>query len=306
MLIRKYKMAVSLFLISSFLLSCSVKKDELKNMEEIKESDKQSKTERQSTPEGSQVKGTLKPEEVPVEIKKRYDELMTQLNLNPFSDYFAVVEGLARMGEPVVPLLVSSYDNSTDYQKGGILKALVRIPGMDSKIALLDFFKKTCEQQPPVPVKPDVHPGEHPNDVSNKRSFVYLISETGETGLAIVKERIGKTDGEYKKWLILTAGYMGDKASYDAVAGYLQNDKSPYIREFSAYTLGKIGDKRAISLLEQALKDDFYLDLSQPSHSDIKYPPGSWVYIVREAVTHALKDLGVPYERNGSDIRIKK
>ncbi|MFQ5729857.1 MAG: HEAT repeat domain-containing protein [Waddliaceae bacterium] len=108
------------------------------------------------------------------------------------------------------------------------------------------------------------------------------------------------------KWLRIIIGFAGQGTYYNEIMKLLETDPDPYIREYAAFSLGKIGRKESIGLLEKALKDSFYVEETFETAAGDIVVLGMKHYVVREAAVHALIDLGVKIGRKREEIWIEE
>jgi len=111
-------------------------------------------------------------------------------------------------------------------------------------------------------------------------------------------------DNKVGKWFRITIGLAGQDTYFTETMKLLESDPDPYIREYAAFALGKIGLRESIGLLEKALKDTFYVEETFERHSGDVIALGMKHYFVREAAIDALLDLGVTIGRKREDIWI--
>lgn len=239
---------------------------------------------------------------MPVHLFAMENDMKWSIPDEPFMDEMTI-DIYASMGDVIIPDLVELYNSSGVYKKYNILEILKRINGKESKNAMIDMLESLCTK--PLSGEKWHH---IPKEEYLKYHILFKLEVTGETGLAVVKERLQSAEGEFRKCLIIGSGFLGDSTYYENIVEILETDADPYSRELGAYALGKIGDKRAIPKLEKALKDDFYYDASgaSPGVDDLTPPgvPGAITYPVREAAIHALSDMGVKVNRRWHDMWI--
>ena len=95
-------------------------------------------------------------------------------------------------------------------------------------------------------------------------------------------------DNEVGKWFQITIGLAGQDTYFDEIMKLLESDPDPYIREYAAFALREIGRKECIGLLERALKDTFYVEVTPKTvPGDVRAPFGK-DYLVRRAAADAL------------------
>jgi HEAT repeat protein len=77
-----------------------------------------------------------------------------------------------------------------------------------------------------------------------------------------------------------TLGKLGDKHAVSALIEALENDKDFFVRVLAAQALGKLGDKHAVPALTKALKDvDAVHMAAEEALEEIRNPrPGSWPF----------------------------
>lgn len=126
---------------------------------------------------------------------------------------------------------------------------------------------------------------------SLKIHYMLGLKDIGASVIPILQEKLPTMQGELKKKIQITLGYLGNKNVYSDMADLLSYDKDGYIRAGAARALGDIGNKEAIPLLLKALHDPFAV----PSGIDIIIPglDTSITYPVRTNAASALRGLGI-------------
>jgi HEAT repeat protein len=175
--------------------------------------------------------------------------------------------------------------------------ALSKAEGIETDIKIdliLNALKKECENPTPEPNTPSKRMCTSFTDLM-KSIYRGGILRMGKLTIPYLKERVKKEEGEFRKNLIITLGYLGDPNVYAEILKIATTDKNPWSRAWAIETLGEIGNKDAIPLLKEALKDPFSV-----SGGDVKAPPGyeEWNirYPIRGAAFSSLVKLGVKVE----------
>jgi len=175
--------------------------------------------------------------------------------------------------------------------------ALSKAEGIETDIKIeiiLNAMKKECENPTPEPNTPNKG---RCTSLTDQVRAIYraVILRMGRPTVPYLNERIKKEEGEFRKNLIITLGYLGDPNVYAEILKIATTDKNAWSRAWAIETLGEIGNKDAIPLLKEALKDSFSLECG-----DVKAPPGyeEWNirYPIRGAAFSSLVKLGVKVE----------
>jgi len=165
----------------------------------------------------------------------------------------------------------------------------------DIKIEIiLKAMKKECENPTPEPNTPNKGRCTSLTD-QMRASYRAVILRMGRPTVPYLKERLKKEKGEFRKNIIITLGYLGDPNVYAEILKIATTDKNAWSRAWAIETLGEIGNKDAIPLLKEALKDPFSIECG-----DVLAPPGyeEWNirYPIRGAAFSSLVRLGVKVE----------
>jgi len=230
------------------------------------------------------------------------EDIVSQLLKAPMAKLQDAKKHVISSGVKCIPVLSKSYNGANGHGKFEILDVLGEIKDENSVNATLTILKKQSERA----YSGGTWGGEPVEEFHNRKA-AFVLRNIGKIALPILKKEIKKSEGEFKKRLIITTGFLADKTYYDLISNILKEDTNPFIRRLAAFALGNIGDKKAVSLLEKALKDEFYYELKADKYHDIILPPPhNRVYPVREAAVHSLIDLGVKIKRERWDIWIEK
>jgi hypothetical protein len=113
-------------------------------------------------------------------------------------------------------------------------------------------------------------------------------------------------DNTIGKWFQITMGLAGQDNYFNEIMKLLESDPDPYIREYAAFALREIGRKECIGLLENALKDTFYVEETFETAAGDVIVLGRKKYYVREAASKALRRLGVKVRRKEFEFWIEE
>jgi len=202
--------------------------------------------------------------------------------------------------ESILAPLARRLEDKRWYIRTDTGSALGQAKGIETQLKvglILDALKKECENPTPEPNTPD--PERYvPLTDHVKSSYRAIFLRMGSPTMSYLKERLKKEKGEFGKNLIITLGHLGDPNVYAEILEIATTDKDAWSRAYAIGTLGRIGNKDAIPLLKEALKDRFSV-----SGGDVKAPPGyeEWNlrYPIREAAFSSLVKLGVKVESKG-------
>ncbi len=134
-----------------------------------------------------------------------------------------------------------------------------------------------------------------PNSEAFKRQYIFALEKLDGQVIPVLKEHLKTARGSFKDYLYIVSGNFKDPTAYGPVSNILKNSKDGWLRASAARSLGLLGDKDAIPLLEEALDDPFLIDEDRTG-VDVLGPSGSdmnIIYPVRSEAYHALKLLGV-------------
>jgi len=203
---------------------------------------------------------------------------------------------------PLSRLLGKEYSYAIRSQACVILSKAedISIP-MDKRIdALLSALKRECENPT---AEPNVGHWACPMTENVKglyRGAILRIAQRQQGRdpsknfvVAYLRSRLEKEgQGEFRKNLVLTLGYLGDPNVYGEIVKLATTDKNLWCRRDAIGALGEIGNKDAIPLLSEALQDPCSV-----TRDDIKGPAGyeQWgvIYPIRDAAFSSLVKLGV-------------
>ena len=220
------------------------------------------------------------------------------------AEYLEAQEQFMNLGPEFIPALDSAFDEANVHGKFKILKVFRKMANEDSAQAVIDVLKRESERPPS---------GKRwfwiPEEVFIKKQCSYSLKIIGKVSLPLLRKNIPKAEGEFKKRLIITTGFLGSNEYYESIAKFARKDKDPFIRELATIALGDMGDKRAIPVLEKVLKDKFYCELAPPDR--VPDTPAARAYNtqypIRSAALNALKELGVKVKIRGLwDIQVIK
>jgi len=126
------------------------------------------------------------------------------------------------------------------------------------------------------------------NNLTKRREAMlegYFLSlvRIGEPAKKIFKTY--QNDKDIGEWVVIALGYLKDNSVVEKLIELLKNSPSGRIRAYSAGALGEVGDRRAIPVLKEALKDP-YMEESGDKHKII-------VPLVRECAKSALSKFGI-------------
>jgi len=182
-----------------------------------------------------------------------------------------------------------------DWQiKGNIATKLSRLKNLDPEIKVKYILKILKEQyRNPIVVEQGGEGGlKGPLTGS---MYIYDLVNVGPSAIPFLKEELLKEkDKNIKEVITIILGLLKDKEVFQSLLDITLNSRDGYIRSEAVNALGEIGDKRAVSVLKKALKDNY---LTKGGEGDLKFPPEyeymKIYYPVRQSAFFALTKLGV-------------
>jgi HEAT repeat protein len=208
------------------------------------------------------------------------------------------------INEAILASLARRLEDKRWYIRRDVARALSKVQGIttETKVRLtLNVMKTECEN--PTPEEGTKGEGMCiPLTEHLKSLYRSAVLEIGSSTIPFLEDRAKKEKGEFRKNLVITLGLLGEQEIYADLLQIAAADENPWLRTWAIDGLGKVGNKRAIPLLKEALEDSFHVD----SCSDVQAPPGfeEWnvSYPIRNAAFSALTKLGVKVESKGKGI----
>jgi len=189
-----------------------------------------------------------------------------------------------------------------------VLGKIARILGKDSNIptqvkvdTILNALKREIEK----PTMTEFPEGSYaPGTEYLKMQYEFAIEDLGKSAIPEIKRQLEEAKGEFREWLLITLGALGDVEFFSQIVEILESSKDGFIRSFAARSLGILGNKQAISALKKALEDPFFTISSTCLRSED--PEFNKIYPVREEASNALKKMGISVKRQGNKFWIEE
>lgn len=135
-----------------------------------------------------------------------------------------------------------------------------------------------------------------------KRQYLFAVEKMGTESVVIIQNMLNSSEGEFRDRLIIILGFLEHNEVFSDVLYILENSEDGFLRQLAAMALGKIGDKRAIPALTNALQDTF----KRENVTDLIRPEKQFVYPVRSKACVSLKQLGINCNRRGWEFWIEE
>ncbi len=240
--------------------------------------------------------GNLKAKEAVLELVKSFKDGNRIIKKH-------ILTSLGKIKDPrAVPMLINILKDKNE--NWSIIKSacdvLTIIKEPESFESLLDTLKYECQierKKLDPPIRKTVFTDDvmfEKSIVGNIKNFIELTKDlevkNGYINKLIKYMEQEKKPTKLKYYYAIILGYFGNKNVVPVLIHYLENSENGIFRERAARLLGRLGDKRAIEPLKNALKDNFIL-------KSTGYPKKNYGYTIRRAAASSLIKLGIKVRR---------
>lgn len=182
-----------------------------------------------------------------------------------------------------------------------IVKLLAKNKNINSEVKLrmlLDALRNECDH----PISEKLH-GYVTESEYLIRQYVFALENIGPSVIPSIKEILGSAGGKFRNRLIVVLGSLDDETVYWDLKEMLTKSDDGFTRAAAARALGKLGNKDAIPVLREALKDTFVRNdgscIVAPGLSNKVYP-------VREEAASSLRALDVKVKRQENEFDVER